>query len=564
MTTDFDVCVIGSGAGGGPVAYTLAKAGYSVVVLEKGPWFKEHDFTKDEIACCRRPTYTPDLRDEQHVIETRDDAGKWDARPTYKSGWDFWNGSVVGGSTNFMSGFFHRLKPVDFKLLSTFGPIKGANIADWPISYQDLEPYYEMVEREVGVSGRVVDHPHLEPRSTPDFPYPPTMEHPIANWIDDACDQLGWHAIPTARAILPQSSMGRQGCAYSGYCGSYGCATGAKGSSRAALLNRAVTTGRCQVRPHAMVNRLVTDTKGRVNLVEYKDKAGLRQQIDARIYVVACQAIETARLLLMSTGARHPNGLANGSGQVGRNLLFAGGGAGAGRLPYAKFDQDKLEQMKPFGTFINRALQDWYVIDDPKFGPRQKGGTIDLIFQHPAPISRAIHRADGREGLVWGKTLKRSLESHFRDARYLKIEAFCDWLPIPDCRVTLDAKVKDKWGLPVAKVRVAFHPHNLDIGWYLASRGAEVLKKIGAEHVVAFTVGSPPTNLQAGTCRFGDNPDTSVLNADCRAHEVENLYVTDGSFQPTGGSVPYTWTIYANAFRVADLIKKELGGDRVT
>ncbi|MEN8217403.1 MAG: GMC family oxidoreductase [Pseudomonadota bacterium] len=555
MSHDFDVCIIGSGAGGGPVAYSLAKAGYSVVVLEKGPWFTEKDFFKDELACCLRGAYTPDLREEPQVVELENDEGGW----TSTSSWNFWNGNCVGGSSNFMSGFFHRLKPVDFKLLSTFGPIDGANIVDWPISYDELEPYYDKVEHEVGVSGRIVAHPHAEPRRSPDFPYPPITEHPISKYIDQACDKMGLHAIPTPRAILPYPSLGRKGCSYNGYCGSYGCSTGAKGSSRAALLTQAVATGRCQVRPNAMVSRLVNDHSGKVVAVEYYDKAGQQKRVDAQIYVVACQAIESARLLLLSTGPRHQNGLANGSGLVGQNLLFAGGGAGSGRLPYAKFSQEKVEVLRNFGPFINRALQDWYIIDDPAFGPRQKGGTIDFVHRHPNPVARATRQIRGRKGLVWGKPLKDKLKAHFSEGPYVKIEAFCDWLPVPDCHVTLDPKIKDKWGLPVARIRVGFHVRNLQIGWYLAARGAEVLRQMGAEDVISFAAGAPPTNLLAGTCRFGDDPKTSVLNADCRAHEVENLYVTDGSFMPTGGSVPYTWTIYANAFRVAERIVEQLG-----
>ncbi len=557
MNFDYDACVIGSGAGGGAVTFALAQAGYTVVLLEKGPWFTEKDFYKDEIACCRRRVYVPGKRDEPHMVETREDDDRpWQARPTQETDWDFWNGSCVGGSSNFMSGFFHRLKPVDFRLRSTFGPIEGANVVDWPISYDDLEPYYAKVEREVGVSGRVVAHPHLEPRSTPDFPYPPTREHPIAKDIDAACAKLGWHAIPTPRAILPHPELGRGGCSYNGYCGSYGCATGAKGGARAAFIDRAVATNRCEVRANSMVARLVSDRRGRVTAAEYFDRQGESRRVTARVYVVACQAIETARLLLRSTGPRHPRGLANGSGQVGRNLLFAGGGAGSGRLRYEK----SAARQREFGTFINRALQDWYVIDDPGFGPPQKGGTIDFMHAHPAPIARAANQTHRRGRLIWGAELKHNLKAHFREGRDVKIEAFCDWLPHDDCFVTLDPNVKDKWGLPAARVRVDFHPRNLKVGWYLAEKGARVLKEMGAEDVVSFAVGSPPTNLQAGGCCFGKDPKTSVLDPDCRAHEAENLFVTDGSFMPTAGSAPYTFTIYANALRVAERIVAQLGG----
>ncbi len=226
MKQDADICIIGSGAGAGPVALRMAQAGKRVVVLEKGPWFRNEDFFKDELACCRRSIYTPKLADEPQVIEDSDGDGGWDAVATSASGRDFWNGNCVGGSSNFMSGYFYRLKPDDFRLLSRFGPVEGANMADWPIAYEDLEPYYAMVEREVGVSGRVVEHAVVEPRSSDDFPYPPTQEHPIAGWIDNACEQLGFHSLPTPRAILPHASQGRGGCSYNNYCGSYGCATG--------------------------------------------------------------------------------------------------------------------------------------------------------------------------------------------------------------------------------------------------------------------------------------------------------------------------------------------------
>lgn len=559
MTIECDVCVIGSGAGGGPTALSLARRGLSVVVLEKGPWFDESHFYKDEVAAGRRSVYTPDLRKEPHVVEYEGAGGSLLSKKTYRSGWNFWNGNCVGGATNFMSGYFHRLKPFDFNLLSEFGEIAGANVADWPISYSDLEPYYTLVESEVGISGAVVKHPFSEPRSTESFPFPPLKEHPVADWIDAGCQRSGYHPIPTPRAIISQPVHGRGSCSYSGYCGGYGCATGAKGSSRVALLGRAVATGNCRVIPESHVYKLESSSGGAVSAARYFQKDGSSALVRARAYVLAAQAIESARLLLLSTGARHHRGLANSSGLVGRNLLFAGGGAGSGRIAFNGLDRSQRRDISEFGSFINRALQDWYVIDDPGFGPRSKGGTIDIIFSSRGAIARAERQIRGKNGLVWGAELQERLERHFTEASYLEIEAFSDWLPHDECFVSLDPLVKDRWGLPVARVRVKPHMHNIKVGWYLSQRGAEVLKTIGAQDVFAFASATPPTNLLAGTCRFGDDPEHSVLDRDCRAHDVENLWITDGSFMPTGGSVPYTWTIYANSFRVADRIADELG-----
>jgi choline dehydrogenase-like flavoprotein len=559
MSYDFDVCVIGSGAGGGPVALTLAEAGYSVVVLEKGPWLQAEDFYKDELACCRRSVYTPELSDEQHVIEDLDSAGDWVGEATSESGWDFWNGNCVGGSSNFMSGFFYRLKPEDFRLLSEFGPIGGANISDWPIAYEDLEPWYTRVETEVGISGRCVDHPLAEPRSTADFPYPPTQEHPVSSHISDACRKLGLHPLPTPRAILTKAKGGRRSCEYSGYCGSYGCSSGAKGGARAALLDRAVATGRCEIRPHSKVYKLASDAKGTVVAAEYFDAAGQIQKVAAKIFVLACQAIETSRLLLSSTGPKHANGLANRSGQVGKNLLFSAGGSGTGDFDYARMSDAEAQAMKTRGPFVNRGLQDWYFINDKSLGGRIKGGTVDFLLRHPNPISKAMsEKWDDDDRLVWGRPLQKHLKSLFMDSQYLRYEIFCDWLPTDNCFVDLDNSVRDKWQTPVAKVRIGYHEHDLKVGRYINEHAIRVLEKMGAQNIRSNISGSPPQNLVAGGCRFGKDPASSVLDPDCRAHDVDNLYVTDGSFMPTGGSVPYTWTIYANAFRVADRIKESL------
>jgi choline dehydrogenase-like flavoprotein len=554
---DYDVCIIGSGAGAGPVAYTLAMEGYKVLVLEKGKWYTREDFNKDEIAVCRRSTFTPLLKDEPQVIEDKSN-GEWVAKSNSETGWDFWNGNMVGGSSNLMSGYFHRLKPVDFRLKSEFGPVHGANVADWPVTYDDFEPYYTKAEEIVGISGQVVKHPNLEPRSTNDFPYPKLNEHPTSKIFDKVCEKLGYHSIPTARAIISRPEGNRLGCSYSAYCGSYGCATDAKGSSRAALLDKAIATGNCEIRSQAKVFHLETNPKGNVSFVRYYDEQGKERLVDAKIFVVACQAVESSRLLLLSKGPKHPNGIGNKYGQVGKNFIFSAGGTGGCDFHRDSFDDDLFESMKLRGLFVNRALQDWYVIDDPKTG-RIKGGTIDFLLAHSNPIKRANGlKYDEDRNLLWGLSLKQKLKYQFDHVLPFRFEVFCDWHPTDNCFVSLDPEVKDKWGTPVAKLRVGYHKNDLIAGNYLAEKSKKVLELMKGKDIYTSISGAPPVNLMAGGCRFGNDPGTSVLNADCRAHDTENLYVTDGSFMPTGGSVPFTFTIYANAFRVADIILKNM------
>ncbi|MDH5435072.1 MAG: GMC family oxidoreductase, partial [Gammaproteobacteria bacterium] len=304
-----DICVIGSGAGAGPVIYELVKAGLQVTVLEKGGWFDEQDFKKDEMLT-RKNCFKSKIADERHILSTPDDhhlasENEWHDDTTS----EFWGGNIVGGASNFMSGYFHRLKPQDFRLLSEFGKIEGANITDWPISYEDLEPYYTKVESLIGVSGKIVQHPFLEPRTTPDYPFPPTAEHPVASWFDKAANELGYHPLPMARAILSQPYNSRNSCEYSGYCGSYGCRSGAKGSSRAALIDSVKHHDNFNLITYAKAYHINTDQKGNASSVDYFDRQGNSQRIEAKAVVVACYAIESARLLLSSAGSKHPDGI---------------------------------------------------------------------------------------------------------------------------------------------------------------------------------------------------------------------------------------------------------------
>lgn len=555
----YDVCVVGSGAGAGPVIYELSKAGFNVVVLEKGPWLKTADFSKDEMTATRRDAYTPNLKDECHVVEKKNAKGEWIAQSTYATGKDMWNGSCVGGSSNFMSAYFHRLKPNDFKLASVYGKIEGANIVDWPISYDELEPYYAKVEKVIGVSGKVVPHKFAEPRSTKDYPYPPLTSNIVAKWFEDAGKQEGFNIIPAARGIISTPKENRKACYHSNYCGSFGCSSDAKGSSRAALLNEAITTGNCQIIPNAKVYQLNTNTNKEISEALYYDYNDNKQSIKARIFVVAAQAVETARLLLMSKTNEFPNGISNTHGQVGKNLLFAGGGAGSGYIHFKDLSLNERQQFDVPLTFVNRALLDFYEIDDPTFHPTKlKGGTIDFLIEHSNPMPKAFRSKYKNGTLLYGSDLKENLHYYFTQQRRVRYEIFCDWLPNDDCYVSLDREVKDKWGDPVGRVKIGAHPQNKKIGKYLAEKGALVLKNTGAKDQTMSITDNPPTNLMAGGCRFGNDPTTSVLDKNCCSHEIKNLYVTDGSFMPTGGSVPYTFTIYANSFRVAEKIIEKL------
>ena len=554
-----DLCIVGSGAGAGPVAYELSKAGYKVVILEKGPWYKTEDFSKDEMTFSRRDVFSPKLKDECQVLVKKNKKDEWYEKSTYKSGRSFWNGNMVGGSSNLMSGYFHRLKPNDFSLLSTYGEIKGANIVDWPIGYNDLEKYYSKVEHIVGVSGKVKKHNFLEPRSTLDFPYPPLAENIFSSYLDSASEKLGYELFPTPRAILSQKKDNRQSCYYSNFCGSYGCSSDAKGSSRVALLNDAIKTGNCKIIPNAKVFNLKTNGAGKIISAEYYNSEDNIQSIKARIFVVAAQAVETSRLLLMSKSKDFPEGLSNNSNQVGKNLLFSGGGIGSGQLFYDDLDEEEVNKLKLPGLFINRASQQWYEFKDEESSKIIKGGTIDFISQHANAVTKAIKlKKDSKNNLIYGSQLKKEIFEYFTKQRKFKFEIFVDWLPTDDCNVSLDKNINDKWGDPVARIKLGYHKHDLKVGKYLAKKGENIFKEIGMKNIKSSITGGATANLQAGGCRFGNNKKTSVLDKNCKSHEVDNLYVTDGSFMPTGGSVTYTFTIYANSFRVADKIIERL------
>jgi len=528
-----DAVVLGSGAGGGPVALALACAGYRVVVLEKGPAYDQRDFVNDEVGQCRRDFYVPYVSDDPHVRV--DDGG----RPRRTN--DGWTACCVGGGTVHMAGFAFRLHPEDLKLGTLLGPIQGSTLQDWPIGWEELLPYYERVEIELGVSGDAQKNPfetHRRPLPLPSLPV-----NGIARLVEQACTSLGLHAYPTARMILSRAWQGRARCQLSHFCASYGCEVGAKSSVLAAILPKAVATGMCQIRPLCTAHTVELNRQGRAVAVRYLDRKGNDHRLEAAVVVVACTPVESARLLLRS---RVPDE----SGQLGRNLMYYTLGMGAAVFPRSDPRVAGIDWRQPF---VNRSFQDLYFIDGAS-SARRKGGTGTFLFPHANPIYTAERFATLGHRMVWGRELKDALRHHYREVRELEFEVFSETLPTEESRVTLDPEVKDRWGLEVARFQVRPHPLDADASRQVVQRGLDVLRAMGGKQVRATRVGSRSFYVQAGTCRFGDDPKRSVLDRDCRFHAVPNLFVTDGSFMPTSGGSSNTLTIQANSLRVGDRI----------
>ncbi len=516
-----DAVIIGSGAGGGPLALVLSRAGLDVLVLEKGPDFRREDYARDAHGL-PPGALTPRLDEDPHTVVT---AKTHNPIPTTFG----WTACCVGGGTVHMGGYFYRFHGDDFRMRSRFGarPFEDVELADWPYSYDDLEPYYCRAEWEIGVAGQAATDP-LEGRRSRPYPLPPVETHPLAGPLEEACRQRGLHPFPTPRAINSQPYQGRPACAYCAICAGLGCPVGARGTSQEALLPRAEATGRCEVRPQSMVREITIDQRGRATGCVYLDAEGAEHVVEARIVCLSASAVESARLLLLSRSPRFPDGLANGSGLVGRNLQFHGVTMGNARIP-------PLSEMPPHqpDVFLGRSLSDFYFLPEG-VSPLRKGGMLRF-----GRASQVITDTDLAKG---------------DDPGLFYTEIFHDFLPNTGTWMELDPEVRDRWGLPVARIHLARPQHHVVAGSWVLERAFEIFEDLGATELQATDLGGTSSYLVQGTCRAGDDPGNSVLNGYCRAHEVPNLFVVDGAFMPTSGGSPPTLTIVANSFRTADHI----------
>ena len=393
-----DILVIGSGAGGAPLASVLSRAGFHVLVLEKGPRYERTEYQHDEILMGKEfGFFVPRIEDEPHVAVI-------DGGGPHRTSIG-WTACCVGGGTAHMGACLYRLHPVDFEMVSLFG--QHAQDADWPYKYGDLEPYYCRAEKEIGVSGAAGANPFEGYRSSP-YPMGPLPTHELAHVLDEVCKRMGLHTFPTPRAVNSRQYGDRPECSYECLmCSGFGCPTGARGSTQETLLADAEKTGRCQIRPNSMVREITVRPDGYAAGCIYLDKQSVQHKIEANVVCVCCSAIESARLLLLSRSALFPNGLGNCSGLVGQHLQFRGFSAGRG---YFRLGNRTKSQFPKRNYFLGRSLADFYLLpQDVSLPP--KGGIMKFDISRPVPIghAHALSR-DTNATLIWGDTLKKRLQ----------------------------------------------------------------------------------------------------------------------------------------------------------
>jgi choline dehydrogenase-like flavoprotein len=449
-----------------------------------------------------------------------------------------------------MGSSLYRFAPVDFRQRATLGPCE--EVADWPYSYDDLEPYYCLAERELGVSGDGRSYPFAGSRSQ-EYPMPPLRPNAMAASLDEACARLGLSSFPTPRAINSVLYQGRPACRHCKFCAGFGCPTGARGTAQETLLAKAELTGRACVLDRCFAWRITTQ-RGRAYGCIYFDPEMREHRVRARVVCVCCSAVESARLLLLSASPEFPDGLANRSGLVGRHLQFHSVSGGVARF---QNHSSRNALSRDANYFLNRSIMDFYIADEGAL-PYRKGGLLRFDLVRIQPIVSALRAARQDRGrMLWGRDLARSIDAAFHEYQEVEFEVFHDFLPNSRTWVSLDPEVCDKWGLPVARMQQGTVAHHALAGAWLVDRGLEILKEMGADDVRARSpFGDVSRVMIHGTCRAGADPAVSVLNEFCQSHDVPNLFVADGSFMPTSGGAPSTLTIIANALRVGDWISE--------
>jgi choline dehydrogenase-like flavoprotein len=543
-----DAVVIGAGAGGGIAAKELAIAGLKVVLFEKGRWYTTWDCRKDDLRNQRttvlgnafgpepeerHPRVFVDLEGHERIVEPSDGA--------YSN-----NASCVGGGTLSYGAMAWRYMPQDFRMRSTYGAPEGSTLEDWPLGYDELEPFYTKAEWEIGVCGDNSQNPFCGHQSKP-LPMPPLSpprEHQI---LEPAARKLGLHPfpIPMLRNSVPYN--GRAGCMRCRWCVGFACEVNAKCGTQNTVIPIALSTGNCELRSSATVKEILVDGRGHATGVAYFDEHNNLREQPADVVVVAGSAIETARLLLNSKSRLFPEGLGNRYDWVGRNLQ---GHTYTGAI--GLFDFDTYDDIGPGASIA--------ICDYNHGNPGLKGGAM-LANEF---IRLPIHFMNTRPPSVprWGQAHKDYMRQYYK--RSITVMGPTQEMPVWDSRVQVDPKVRDGWGIPVARLSGNRHPHTIEIGNAMAEKAKAWVETAGASRIWLRQAGAGVSGgqHQAGTCRMGADPKTSVCNKNGQLWDSENVFLADGSVHVNNGGFNPVLTIMALSYHTSAYIVSEYRGTR--
>jgi choline dehydrogenase-like flavoprotein len=511
------VVIIGSGAGGGTLAHELTTRGIKVVVLEAGKRQSTASFSQVPGAAFLQLTW----------LDPRTQSGDWGVAKNFPT-LPVWHCKTVGGTTVHWTAATPRFEPWELRARSTYGRIPGASLIDWPIPYDELKAYYLLAERRLGVTRR---------NGVPGLPASNNFKVMYAG-----AKKLGYQRVHTGHmAINSRPYDGRASCIQQGFC-VQGCKMGAKWSTLYTEIPRAEATGNLDLRIECTATRIEHGGTGRVNSVVYRDAEGREQRQKARVVCVAGNGIETPRLLLLSESSKFPQGLANSSGQVGRNYCHQIIG-----FVWGIFDKPVSSWR---GATLAGVVED-EVRNDPSRGfvggYRMELCTLDL------PTFPLVGLPYG-----WGRDFASILEN-YRNMAGMLING--EDMPRAENRITLNHEVKDSFGLPVANVHVDEHPNDQAMRKHAQTQMSRMYEAVGAKRVVLGPV--PPATHNTCSARMSVDPREGVANAWGQTHDIKNLFISDGSALPTAGSANPTLTIVALALRQAEYISREMKANRV-
>lgn len=512
LNDDGVVVVIGSGAGGGTLGTDLALKGIDTVILEAGGRHEIEDFVNDEWAMFSKISW----------LDKRTTSGNWRVSKDFPN-LPAWIVKAVGGSTVHWAGASLRLQEHEFMVRTVYGDVPGANLLDWPITLEELAPYYARAEDRMGVT-RTNGIPGL----------PGNNNFKV---MKAGADKLGYRNCHTGRmAINSEPRRDRASCQQVGFC-FQGCKFGAKWSTLYAEIPRGEATGKLEVRTHAQVLKIEHDAKGRVTGVVYADKDGNVQRQKARVVCVAGNSIESPRLLLNSASNMFPDGLANSSGQVGRNYMRHMTGS-----VYAVFD-------KPVNMYRGTTMAG-IITDESKNDPSRGfvGGYEMETLSLGVPFMAAFLNPG-----AWGREFTAAMDMYDHMAGMWLVG---EDMPQESNAVTLHPTEKDQHGLPIPNVHFDDHPNDVAMRAHAYRQGAAVYDAVGATRT--FPTPPYPSTHNLGTNRMSAKPRDGVVNKWGQTHDIANLFVSDGSVFTTGASENPTLTIVALATRQADYIAEQM------